>query len=29
VKILEGINDYLNAKGFSDVKDIIGYINRT
>ena len=29
VKILDGINDYLLNKGFPDVKDIIGYINRT
>jgi dihydroorotate dehydrogenase (NAD+) catalytic subunit len=27
VKILEGIEAYLNRKGFSDIKDIIGYIN--
>jgi dihydroorotate dehydrogenase (NAD+) catalytic subunit len=28
VKILEGIENYLIKKGFSDIKDIIGYINR-
>ena len=28
VKILEGIETYLSAKGFSDIKDIVGYINR-
>jgi dihydroorotate dehydrogenase (NAD+) catalytic subunit len=28
VKILEGIEKYLSDKGFSDIKDIIGYINR-
>jgi dihydroorotate dehydrogenase (NAD+) catalytic subunit len=28
VKILEGIEEYLEKKGFSDVKEIIGYINR-
>ncbi len=28
VKILEGIENYLTAKGFSDIKEIIGYINR-
>lgn len=28
IKILEGIEHYLTAKGFSDIKDIIGYINR-
>lgn len=27
VKILEGIETYLIKKGFSDIKDIIGYIN--
>jgi len=27
VKILEGIESYLQRKGFSDIKDIIGYIN--
>jgi dihydroorotate dehydrogenase (NAD+) catalytic subunit len=27
VKILEGIEDYLIKKGFSDIKEIIGYIN--
>jgi dihydroorotate dehydrogenase (NAD+) catalytic subunit len=29
VKILEGIEEYLINKGFSDIKDVIGYINRT
>ena len=29
VKILEGIENYLFRKGFSDIKEIIGYINRT
>jgi dihydroorotate dehydrogenase (NAD+) catalytic subunit len=28
VKILEGIEKFLEEKGFSDIKDIIGYINR-
>jgi len=28
VKILEGVEKYLGEKGFSDIKDIIGYINR-
>jgi dihydroorotate dehydrogenase (NAD+) catalytic subunit len=28
VKILDGISDYLTEKGFSDVKEIVGYINR-
>jgi dihydroorotate dehydrogenase (NAD+) catalytic subunit len=28
VKILEGIENYLNQKGFSDIREIIGYINR-
>jgi dihydroorotate dehydrogenase (NAD+) catalytic subunit len=28
VKILEGIENYLKKKGFSDIKDIIGIINR-
>jgi len=28
VKILEGIESYLKQKGFSDIKDIVGYINR-
>jgi dihydroorotate dehydrogenase (NAD+) catalytic subunit len=28
IKILEGIENYLIAKGFSDIKEIIGYINR-
>jgi dihydroorotate dehydrogenase (NAD+) catalytic subunit len=29
IKIVEGIEKYLYQKGFSDIKDIIGYINRT
>jgi dihydroorotate dehydrogenase (NAD+) catalytic subunit len=29
IKILEGIENYLIEKKFSDIKDIIGYINRT
>jgi dihydroorotate dehydrogenase (NAD+) catalytic subunit len=29
VKILEGIESYLITKGFSDIADLIGYINRT
>lgn len=29
VKILEGIEKYLNEKGYSDIRDIVGYINRT
>jgi dihydroorotate dehydrogenase (NAD+) catalytic subunit len=29
VKILEGIEEYLIKKGFSDIKEVIGYINRT
>jgi dihydroorotate dehydrogenase (NAD+) catalytic subunit len=29
VKILEGIEEYLIKKGFSDIKDVVGYINRT
>jgi dihydroorotate dehydrogenase (NAD+) catalytic subunit len=29
VKILEGIEEYLINKGFSDIKDVIGYINQT
>jgi dihydroorotate dehydrogenase (NAD+) catalytic subunit len=29
IKILEGIENYLIEKGFSDIKEIIGYINRT
>jgi len=29
VKILEGIEKYLIEKGYSDIKDIVGYINRT
>jgi len=28
VKILEGIENYLIQKGISDIKDIVGYINR-
>ncbi|MBK7710236.1 MAG: dihydroorotate dehydrogenase [Bacteroidales bacterium] len=28
VKILEGLENYLSQKGFSDIKDILGYINR-
>jgi dihydroorotate dehydrogenase (NAD+) catalytic subunit len=28
VKILEGIENYLIQKGFSDIKEIVGYINR-
>ena len=28
VKILEGIENYLVKKGFSDIKEIVGYINR-
>lgn len=28
VKILEGIENYLTQKGFSDIKEIVGYINR-
>jgi len=28
IKILEGIENYLETKGFSDIKDIIGFINR-
>ena len=28
VKILEGIEDYLTSKGFSDIKEVIGYINK-
>jgi dihydroorotate dehydrogenase (NAD+) catalytic subunit len=28
VKILEGIQDYLVKNGFSDIKEIVGYINR-
>ena len=28
VKILDGIENYLIKKGFSDIKEIIGYINR-
>jgi dihydroorotate dehydrogenase (NAD+) catalytic subunit len=29
VKILEGIENYLVKKGFSDLKEIVGYINHT
>jgi dihydroorotate dehydrogenase (NAD+) catalytic subunit len=29
VKILEGIEDYLVKKGHSDIKEIVGYINRS
>ncbi len=28
VKILDGIENYLERKGFSDIKEIVGYINR-
>jgi dihydroorotate dehydrogenase (NAD+) catalytic subunit len=28
IKILEGIENYLVSKGFSDIKEIVGYINR-
>ena len=28
LKIVEGIRDYLTDKGFSDIKEIIGFINR-
>ncbi len=28
VKILDGIEQYLEKKGFTDIKDIVGYINR-
>jgi len=28
VKILEGIEDFMIAKGFSDIKEVIGFINR-
>ena len=28
VRIVGGIKDYLNRKGFNDVKDIIGLINK-
>jgi dihydroorotate dehydrogenase (NAD+) catalytic subunit len=28
VKILEGIEQYLERKGFTDMRDIVGYINR-
>jgi dihydroorotate dehydrogenase (NAD+) catalytic subunit len=29
VKILEGIENYIIKKGFSDIKEIVGYINRS
>lgn len=29
VKILEGIEDYLIKKGLSDIKEIVGYVNRS
>ena len=29
IKILEGIEKYLIKKGFSDIKEIIGYLNKT
>jgi dihydroorotate dehydrogenase (NAD+) catalytic subunit len=29
VKVIEGIENYLTRKGYNDIKDIIGYINRT
>jgi dihydroorotate dehydrogenase (NAD+) catalytic subunit len=29
VNVLEGIESYLLKKGFSDIKEIVGYINRT
>lgn len=29
VKILEGIEGYLVKKGFSDIKEIVGYVNRS
>jgi dihydroorotate dehydrogenase (NAD+) catalytic subunit len=28
-KILEGIESYLESKGFSDIKEVIGYINKS
>ena len=28
VTILEGIENYITTKGFSDIRDIIGFINR-
>jgi len=28
VKILEGIEKYLTSRGFSDIKEIIGFINK-
>jgi dihydroorotate dehydrogenase (NAD+) catalytic subunit len=28
IKILDGIKNYLEDKGFSDIKEIVGYINR-
>jgi dihydroorotate dehydrogenase (NAD+) catalytic subunit len=27
IDILKGIENYLNEKGFSDIREIIGYIN--
>jgi dihydroorotate dehydrogenase (NAD+) catalytic subunit len=29
VRILEGVEDYLSRKGFSDIRDIVGYINKS
>ena len=29
INILKGIEDFLERKGFSDIKEIIGYINRS
>lgn len=29
VKILDGIEEFLSKKGFSDIKEIVGYINHT
>ncbi|HHU33756.1 MAG TPA: dihydroorotate dehydrogenase, partial [Bacteroidetes bacterium] len=28
ISIVEGIENYLMSKGFSDIKDIVGYINK-
>lgn len=28
IRIVEGIGEYLDSKGFTDIKEIIGYINR-
>jgi len=28
VKIVDGIRNYLEDKGFSDIKEIVGYLNR-